>query len=117
MEINELVKKAHFIARSKGFWQNEDVAACVLQKPLDNATNDAVKKAFQAQRLMLIVSELGEALEALREGNKENFAEELADTCIRIFDLCGGYGIDIETAIKDKMATNEARPPKHGKAF
>jgi len=67
--------------------------------------------------LMLIVSELGEAMEALRHGDFLNFDEELADVMIRMGDMCGGLGIDLEYAIEKKMAVNAKRPHKHGKQF
>ena len=34
--------------------------------------------------------------------NQDNFREELADTFIRLFDLCGGLGIDIQGEIVKK---------------
>ena len=43
--------------------------------------------------------------------------EEIADAFIRLFDLCGFYGIDIEAHIKAKMAYNATRPAKHGKKY
>ena len=39
---------------------------------------------------------------------------ELADVIIRIFDMCGYYGIDIESAIHIKHKFNKTRPYKHG---
>jgi NTP pyrophosphatase (non-canonical NTP hydrolase) len=67
------------------------------------------------EKLMLVVTELSEAMEALRHDDKENFREELADTIIRIADICGSVGIDIESEIKTKMEVNKTRPQKHGK--
>jgi NTP pyrophosphatase (non-canonical NTP hydrolase) len=64
--------------------------------------------------LALIHSEVSEALEADRKGDQENFEEELADVCIRIFDLCGSRGIDLEKAIFEKMERNRGRSHKHG---
>jgi NTP pyrophosphatase (non-canonical NTP hydrolase) len=64
--------------------------------------------------LALIHSEVSEALEADRKGNYENFVEELADVCIRVFDLCGAKDIDLETAISKKMQYNRTRSYKHG---
>jgi NTP pyrophosphatase (non-canonical NTP hydrolase) len=76
---------------------------------------------------MLIVSELGEACEALRTGmrqdgkNKEwykdSFEDELADAMIRICDLSESEGIDLEWQIKKKMKYNQTRLYKHGKKF
>lgn len=63
---------------------------------------------------MLVASELGEACEAIRHGDKENLAEELADIVIRIADFCGWYDIDLEKAIAEKMEKNRNRPYKHG---
>lgn len=44
-------------------------------------------------------------------------AVELADAVIRIADLCGYLGIDLDAVISEKMAYNETRPFKHGKRF
>jgi NTP pyrophosphatase (non-canonical NTP hydrolase) len=93
MSINDLCKEAFETAMSKG-WHDE---------PKEMGT-----------KLALIHSEVSEALEADRKGDAENFAEELADVCIRTFDLCGSMNIDLEKAIKEKMAYNKTRPYKHG---
>lgn len=64
---------------------------------------------------MLIVTELAEAMEAHRVQDQENFKEEIADSFIRLLDLCGGLGIDIEAEIEKKSSKNKTRPYKHGK--
>lgn len=90
------------------------------------------------EKLMLIVTELAEAMEAYRHlpedvlrwlavggseppaqdkwlEHEENFEVELADTMIRMLDLCGALRIPIAGRICEKMAKNELRPVKHGK--
>lgn len=76
--------------------------------------------------VLLIHCELSEAVEAHRDmdrttdeiwldGDKpEGVPIELADVLIRIADLCGEYGIDLEGAVKQKMAYNKTRPYRHG---
>lgn len=66
-------------------------------------------------KLMLVVTELSEAAEAVRHEDLPNFIEEIADTTIRILDLTGTMGINLEGAIQSKMEANVARPYKHGK--
>ena len=79
------------------------------------------KKGFKTswknmpEKLMLVVTELAEAMEAIRKDDGQNFNEEIADTFIRLLDICGSVGIDIEDEIKSKMAVNEKRPHKHNK--
>lgn len=69
---------------------------------------------FIPSKLALVHSEVSEALEAYRNHDKENFAEELADVVIRAFDLCAHEGIDITSAVQRKHEVNLERPYKHG---
>lgn len=39
---------------------------------------------------------------------------ELADIVIRVADLCGLYGIDLDKALEAKMAYNKTRSYRHG---
>jgi NTP pyrophosphatase (non-canonical NTP hydrolase) len=48
---------------------------------------------------------------------KSTFQDEIADVAIRLFDLCGGMGIDLQKHIELKMKYNSMRGYKHGKAF
>lgn len=91
--INDLCNQAFETAKSKG-WHDE---------PHEMGTV-----------LALIHAEVSEALEADRKHDHDNFVEELADVCIRIFDLCGSMNIDLEKAIKQKMEYNKSRTYKHG---
>lgn len=88
--------------------------------------------AFFPVRLMLIVSELAEAMEGHRKSLMDDklphrlMSEvELADAVIRIFDLAGAMNYDLGGAIADKLAFNarradhtlEARRGPNGKAY
>lgn len=126
MNIKILIKKSYKNARDKGFWN---------------------QKRNLGELLMLIVSELGEALEANRKERianekevneliykqdfissddfikcfesqiKDTFQDEIADVFIRLEDLCGGLNIDIEKYIELKMKYNSTRKKLHGKKY
>lgn len=66
------------------------------------------------EKLMLVVTEIAEAAEDVRHQRWEHFGEEIADTMIRLLDIAGTLGIDIEAEIARKMAINEGRPWRHG---
>lgn len=83
--------------------------------------------------LMLIVSEVAEGREGYRKSLQDDklphrpmLEVELADACIRIFDLAGAMGYDLGGAIAEKRAFNavradhkleEARQAADGKKF
>jgi len=92
MSIRLLVEEAHQYALDQGFWGASDNIG---------------------EKLALIHSEVSEALEAYREDKP--LGEELADVMIRVADLAGWLGIDLERAINEKMAFNATRPYLHGK--
>lgn len=92
--ISELCEFCHGIAVEKGFWE---------------------KERNVGEALMLVVTELAEAMEGYRHQDDDNFKEELADAFIRLFDLCGGLKINIEDEINKKCDINKKRPYKHGK--
>jgi len=99
MRIGEMVGAAYLNAHAKGFWDDRD--------PHD--------RLHALAALMLITTEVAEAAEAVRQPNYGNLPEELADVCIRVFDLAGALQIDLEQEILTKMGRNASRPRMHGK--
>lgn len=105
--LNELARKCHENSVAHGFWTgiaNENLPT----------------------KIALIHSEVSEALEALRLHNPPSehvpeisaLAEELADILIRVGDLAGRLGLDLDEAVRLKMAFNSTRHIMHGnKAF
>jgi NTP pyrophosphatase (non-canonical NTP hydrolase) len=108
----------------------------VYQNALDHGFYDDEENKNVLLKLMLVVSEISEAAEAYRTNThtklelnnvnltdnlsfekyiKDTFEDELADTIIRILDLCGYMKIDIDKHIELKMRYNKNRPYKHGK--
>lgn len=103
--LNDLSKEIHLNAKQKGFWEKD--------------------RNF-GEMIALCHSELSEALEAHRDGilfeikengKPEGWSVELADCLIRILDICGHYGIDMESLIEEKMSFNRSRPYKHNRGY
>ncbi len=121
--INQLCQEAYEMANSKGFHALEEF---IGDLECDNYPIDLLAKledAVDQAQLARIMSEVGEAVEALRHGNPPSekikghthVEEELADTLIRIFDYCGSKGYKLGDAVMKKMAYNVSRPYLHGK--
>lgn len=77
----------------------------------------------KGELLMLIVSEVAEAMEGERKNLMDDklphrkMAEvELADALIRIFDYAGAYGYDLDGAVAEKRAFNAIRPDHKAEA-
>ena len=70
----------------------------------------------KGELLMLIVSEISEAMEGERKNLMDDklphrrMAEvELADALIRIFDYAGAFGYNLEQAMQEKLKYNTQR--------
>lgn len=101
---DELQGQCHDAALEAGWWNDSDPN-----------TSKANPLHF-SNKLCLIHSEISEAMEGDRKKLKDDKLPhrdmrevELADAVIRIFDLAGGYGMDLAGAIVEKLAFNAQR--------
>lgn len=106
MTLNELAERAFATAKANGFHGTN----LPTQAGIANGNDTRHVLSW----LMLVVTEVAEAAEAVRKGDTANLCEELADVCIRVFDIAAALGIDLDYAINVKMAKNERRGYRHG---
>ena len=92
----------HSQARAAGWWTD-----------LDSGKD---KERNVGEALMLVTTELAEALEGHRKSlhdphlpKRDNYTVEIADALIRLFDLAGGTCIDLPGAFEEKMQYNARR--------
>lgn len=104
---NALVKICHEAASRAGWW------AC--PKTSERSTPEYIQQLVPT-KLMLIVSEVSEAMEGHRKDRTDDHLPhrkaievELADAVIRIADLAGALGLDLGGALAEKMAYNTHR--------
>lgn len=91
--------------KNKTWWTNPKTGEDIRDNPLTFSN-----------KLMLIVSEIAEAMEADRKDlmddklpHRKGREVELADGLIRIFDLGGAFGLDLAGALVEKMEYNAQR--------
>lgn len=97
----------------------------------DPRTGERIERNV-SECLMLMVSEISEAMEGHRKNlmddklpHRRMVEVEIADLLIRAFDFAGEHGLDLDGAVREKMAynakradhTHEARLAPGGKKF
>ena len=120
--INELCKQAHENAKSKGFFdepKNIGEMIALMHSELSEALEADRNDQYSKSNIQLLLkSQDDERFSTLYNmGVKGSFEEEMADIVIRVFDMCGFKGIDLESHIAAKMRYNSLRPVKHGKKY
>jgi len=116
MELNRLRDSVYDYAKKKGYHDE--------------------KQDVLSQKLMLVVGELAEAMEAERKGKtplkdvklpvgtgidfepfKGTIEEEIADAVIRLADIAGMIGMDLDWWVNAKMNYNRDNLHKVGKLY
>ena len=106
--LDDMSIELHKNAVIKGFWPEvEDV-----------------DDIFVAKQFMMIVSEVVEAMEAVRKNKgEEEISKEFADIIIRTLDLYAGMveagytRLSLDDILNQKAEFNKTRPEKHGVKF
>jgi NTP pyrophosphatase (non-canonical NTP hydrolase) len=100
MTLNELAKSCH---EDNAHWWK------------DPKTGERLNRN-KGELLMLIVSEIAEAMEGERKNlmddklpHRRMVEVEIADALIRIFDYAGAFGFDLDGAVAEKRAFNATR--------
>ncbi len=130
LNLTQLSQHVHQNNKAKGFYDKINA----IESKICRETNsdvwhltqedfDFVKETFIIKQMGLIDGEIGEAMEAVRKNDamddklphRKGSHCELADALIRILDLSGYLGIDLQTIVEEKLAFNQTRPYLHGK--
>lgn len=104
MNLNEYAALCHQTAVDGGWWNDLQTGESLV----------GVRN--RSEMMMLMVSEIAEAMEGLRKDKMDDHLPyrkmeevELVDLLIRVFDYAGAYGLDLEGAFREKLVYNMQR--------
>lgn len=119
--LGKLSKMIHEANVLKGFYDKprplpESIAL------IHSEVSEALEADRRARRADLetfegILSSHGDFRVAFEMQVKDTVEDELADTLIRVLDLCAYMGIDIDKHVALKIKYNATRPKRHGKNY
>lgn len=128
--MNELAKKIHENAVKHGFYKHNREIGTLLMLCVSELSEalEADRKGYRARLNSFLKkrknfnpdSEIPEERRFQADFEifiKDTFEDELADSIIRILDLCAYCNIDIEEHIRLKMKYNQMREYMHGKSY
>ncbi|MEI1730818.1 hypothetical protein V8P91_10515 [Acinetobacter baumannii] len=108
--MKDLINKIHEQNVKAGWWTDLTTGESLTSK------NGEPAKRNVPEMLCLIHSEISEAMEGHRKNlmddklpHRSMLEVELADAVIRICDMAGGLGLDLDGAIHEKLEYNKQR--------
>lgn len=122
MKINEMVEEIHQNNVKAGWWhinggKGHKISVVEMIHNPENVVMERFAMSLVAEKLCLTHSEISEGMEGLRKNlmddklpHRPMLEVELADAVIRIMDLSGALGFDLEGAIIEKLEFNKNRP-------
>lgn len=112
--LDDLAREIYEGNRARGFYDRERL------RVVDPVTGDVEgtprNPSLPSEKLLLIVSEVCEAQDALRDDDPAHEAEEIADVLIRTLDYAAWRGIRLDHEVAVKRQANAERPRLHGRA-
>lgn len=122
--LNELAKQANDFVNEVGFGTNDFPLRIALIHSEISEALEAYRKDKYSDKELFELSEKKKEFSAMGEKQafktrfdtyiKDGLEDEIADSIIRLLDLCGAMQIDIEWHIQQKMKYNKTRGYKFG---
>ena len=100
--LNTLCTQVYMDAEAHGLWNNTKALAAHIVPREDALRHMAAER---------ILAEVQEAMDAAND--PDHYAEELADVIITALSAAGLVGIEIGTAVSQKILFNRCRPYQH----
>lgn len=134
MSLNKLAQRINDTAKAHGFWESNRnfgemiaLAHSELSEALEEHRSGREPEYFQinGEQVWRVddgsgsdwSTANGEATYTGVLAKPEGVAVELADCIIRCLDTMHSLGVDIDAVVARKMAYNDSRPYKHGRAY
>lgn len=131
MHLNEIVEQSYELAKEKGWWDDPEFnigeKLALIHSEVSEALEE-LRNGYEPTEIYYhycVVCNGTGILDDIpckcipckgmgRNEKPEGFPIELIDVIIRIADLAGKLGIDLEHAYERKYAYNKTRPHRHG---